>query len=92
VIAGRPEEALELLQPLLAEPPFSPAIREIIIAAVRLIMTFEAERGDIARTERSALDPAAQPYQHLIDQLFFGMAGLTDDEVAALEERYAKML
>ncbi|MGH7172966.1 MAG: hypothetical protein ACRELG_22010 [Gemmataceae bacterium] len=47
-------------------------------------------RGDIARTERSA--PAAQPYQDLIDQLFFGKAGLSEDEVKALEERYAKML
>jgi hypothetical protein len=35
---------------------------------------------------------AAQPYQDLIDQLFFGMAGLTADEVKALEERYTKML
>jgi hypothetical protein len=55
-------------------------------------MVCEADRGDIARTERSALDPAAQPYQDLIDQLFYGMAGLTADEVAALEARYAKML
>jgi hypothetical protein len=92
VSSGQPEEALELLGPLLAEPPFSPAIRQVIIAAVQQIMTFEAERGDIARTERSALDPAAQPYQNLIDQLFFGMAGLTADEVEALEDRYAGML
>jgi hypothetical protein len=92
VSGGRPEEALELLRPLLAEPPFSPAIRQVLIAAVQQIMMFEADRGDIARTERSALAPAAQPYQDLIDQLFFGMAGLRADEVKALEERYAKML
>jgi hypothetical protein len=83
---------LELLRPLLAQPPFSPAIRQVIVTAVQQIMTFEADRGDIARTERSALDPEAQPYQDLIDQLFFDMAGLTADEVKALEERYAKML
>ncbi len=77
---------------LLVKPPFSPAIRQVIIAAVQQIMTFEAERGDIARTERSALASADQPYQDLIDQLFFGMAGLIADEVKALEERYAKML
>jgi hypothetical protein len=81
---------LELLRPLLAEPPFSPAIRQVI--TVRQIMVCEADRGDIVRTERSALDPAAQLYQDLIDQLFYGMAGLTADEVKALEERYAKML
>ncbi|HEY7155800.1 MAG TPA: hypothetical protein VH575_17685 [Gemmataceae bacterium] len=61
-------------------------------AIVRPHLAFEAERGDIARTERSALDPAAQPYQDLIDQLFFDMAGLSAGEVTALEERYAKML
>jgi hypothetical protein len=55
-------------------------------------MTFEADRGDIVRTERSALAPAAQPYQDLIDQLFFGMAGLSAGEVKALEGRYEKML
>jgi hypothetical protein len=77
---------------VLAKPSFSPVIRQVIIAAVRQIMTFEADCGDIARTERSSLDPAAQPYQDLIDQLFFGMAGLSADEVKALEERYAKML
>jgi hypothetical protein len=92
VAAGRPEEALDLLGPLLAGPPFSPAVRQVIIAAVQRIMTLEADRGEIARTERSALDPAAQPYQELIDQLFYGMAGLTSDEVKALEDRYATML
>lgn len=92
VSAGQPEGALELLRPLLAEPPFSPAIRQVIIAAVQQIMMIEADRGDIARTERSALASAAQPYQDLIDELFFGMAGLSADEVKALEERYAKML
>jgi hypothetical protein len=77
---------------LLAKAPFSPAVREVVIAAVQRIMALEADRGEIARAERSALDPAAQPYQDLIDQLFYGMAGLTGDEVKGLEERYAKML
>jgi len=45
-----------------------------------------------SRTERSALAAAAQPYQDLIDALFFGMAGLTAEEVTALQGRYAKML
>ena len=55
-------------------------------------MALEADRGEIARAERSAFDPAAQPYQDLIDRLFYGLAGLTDDEVKGLEERYARML
>jgi hypothetical protein len=89
---GRPDEVLDLLRPLLAAPPFSPAVREAVVAAVRRIIELEAARGTIARTERSALDPAAQPYQDLIDRLFYGMAGLTDDEVRGLGERYARML
>lgn len=48
------------------------------------------DRGAIARPARSAV--AAQPYQDLIDALFFGLAGLTGDEVKALAVRYAKML
>jgi hypothetical protein len=63
------------MRPLLVQPPFSPAIHHVLIAAVQQIMTFEADRDDM-RTERSALAPAAQPYQDLIDALFFGMAGL----------------
>jgi hypothetical protein len=62
------------------------------VAAIQRIMTLDADRGEIARTERPALDPAAQPYQDLIDQLLYGMAGLTSDEVKGLEERYFRMM
>lgn len=48
--------------------------------------------GDIARTDRSALDPKAQPLRELLDRIIFRMAGLTDAESAALEQRLAKML
>ena len=46
----------------------------------------------IARTERSALDPRAQPLQDLLDRIIFRMAGLTDAESKAREERLATML
>jgi hypothetical protein len=92
VAARRPEDALDVLRPLLAEPPFSPAVRAVIVAAVQQIMRIEADRGEIARTDRSALDPDAQPYQDLIDQLLYAMAGLSAAEVRGLEERYATML
>lgn len=52
----------------------------------------EAAGQGTAPMERSALDPAGQPYQDVIDQLFYGMAGLTNDEVKGLEERYSRML
>jgi hypothetical protein len=51
----------------------------------------EANRSEIARTDRSALDPDAQPYQDLINQLLYGLAGLAAEEVRGLKERYARM-
>ena len=82
----------KILVPGLVTPPFSPAVRDTIIEAVKRIMAIESARGEIARTERSALDNKAQPYQDLIDQLFYRMAGLSDEEVAGLESRLARML
>jgi len=59
---------------------------------VERIVTIEQARENMARTDRSALHPNAQPYQDFIDRLFYRMAGLTDDETAGLEERLARML
>jgi hypothetical protein len=47
---------------------------------------------EIARTERSALAPEAQPYQDLIDRILFRLAGLNDDEARGLEKRLRAML
>ncbi len=90
--AGRPADALAELRPLLERPPFSPAVQAVIVAAVERIIGIESNRGQIARTDRSALDPDAQPYQDLIDQLLYGLAGLSAEEVRGLEERYERML
>jgi hypothetical protein len=86
------DAVLQLLAPLLKEPPFSLVVRDIIIEAVKRISALEAARGDIARVERSHLAEAAQPYQDLIDRLLYKMAGLSDAEAAGLEERLARML
>ena len=75
-----------------SKPPFSPAAREVIVETAERITSIEKARGEIARAERSALDPEAQPYQDLIDRLFYAMAGLTEDESKGLEERLARML
>ena len=64
----------------------------VISETAQKIIHFENARGDIPRSARSALDPKAQPYQHLIDRLFFKMAGLTESESAAIEERLTHML
>ena len=59
---------------------------------VERIIAIETARGEIARAERSALDPQAQPLQDLIDRILFRLAGLSDTESADLETRLAKML
>jgi len=81
-----------VLQPALAAPPFPPAVSDFIVELVLRITQIEAGRGAIARTERSHLDPQAQPYQDCIDRLFYALAGLTPEEARGLEERLARML
>ena len=80
------------LNPALRTPPFSQAIRTVIVDSVQRIVAIEGERGEISRAARSALDPSAQPYQDLIDRLIFAMAGLTLEESSGLEERLSVML
>jgi len=76
----------------LQSPPFNGALRDLIVEAVSRIERIEAERGDIPRSARSALDPKAQPYQDLIDRLFYVMAGLSEAEASAIEDRLTRML
>ena len=63
-----------------------------MIHAVNEIVRIEYARGPISRSDRSALDPKAQPYQDFIDQLLYRLAGLTPAESQALETRLATML
>jgi hypothetical protein len=86
------DEAIGFLEPQLAKPPFSDAVLACLIRLVDEIARIELARGDIARSERSALDPEAQPYQDLIDFILYRMAGLTDSEAKGLEYRLEKML
>jgi hypothetical protein len=86
------DDAFAAAEPLLAEPPFSPTIMACLIRLVDEITKVEAARGEIARTERSALAPEAQPYQDLIDRILYRMAGLTDADATGLEKRLEGML
>jgi hypothetical protein len=90
--ASKWDHALGLVEPLLAKPPFPANLMTCMVRLVERIAKIEAERGDIARTDRSALAPKAQPYQDLIDRMLYRMAGLSDDEAAGLERRLATML
>jgi hypothetical protein len=85
-------QAFRLVEPLLGKAPFPGDVMTCMLRLVGRIMEVEANRGDIARTDRSALDPKAQPYQDLLDRMLYRMAGLTDAEAEALEERLDKML
>ncbi len=85
-------DSIGLLSPYLEEPPFATEIMDCIVYLVKGICEMEASRGDIARTERSALNVRARPYQELIDAIIFRLAGLTDAEAEGLEQRLSKML
>jgi len=84
--------AFVALQPGLAQPPYGAAVRDVIVNLVNRIIAIEAARGEIPRAARSALAPAAQPFQALIDRLLYAVAGLSNAEVRGLEERLARML
>jgi hypothetical protein len=90
--AGKLDDAFAGLQPALTRPPFPLAIQDVLVKLVRRIIAIEQARGEIARVERSALATDAQPLQDLIDHILYVLAGLTQAEVAGLEDRLARML
>ncbi len=85
-------DAFASIELLLEKPPFSYKIASSLARLVEHVSRIETTRGDIARTERSALAPDAQPYQDLIDKILFRLAGLTDAEAEGLERRLETML
>lgn len=85
-------DVCRILQPAMAVPPYGQAARDAIVELVKRITAIEAARGEIARTERSHLAPAAQPYQDMIDRILYALAGLTETEWRGMEERLKTML
>jgi len=85
-------QAFAVIEPMLAQPPFPPSAMHCMTRLVDEIIRIESVRGHIARSERSALAPEAQPFQDLINRILYRMAGLTDAEAADLERRLAVML
>ncbi|TWT40539.1 N-6 DNA Methylase [Phycisphaerae bacterium RAS1] len=92
IAAGDWQSARALTDPLLTNPPFGAAVMDCMDLLVQKIIDIESGRGKIARAERSALDPQAQPLQDVLDHMIYRMAGLTDADVEGLEERLARML
>ncbi len=91
LLAHRPDKALAAIRPLTVTAAFSPVVVDVIVNAVEKIIEAEAGRGEISRSDRSALSPAAQPFQDFIDDVFFLLAGLTAAEVATLKTSYREM-
>jgi hypothetical protein len=86
------DRAFDSADAMLQQPPFPLGAMRCVIQLVGSIVHIESARGEIARMDRSALAPVAQPYQDLIDRILYRMAGLTDSEAAGLERRLAEML
>ncbi len=86
------DDAFATLEPKLVTTPFPKEVVATLRFLVEEIGRIEKARGEIARAERSSLAREAQPYQNLIDRMLYRMAGLTDDEARALEERLERML
>jgi hypothetical protein len=89
---GRWDEAFGVVEPYLSDPPFSATVMACMSRLVDDITRIESARGEIARTDRSALALDAQPYQDLIDRIIYRMAGLTNVEAQGLENRLREML
>ena len=82
----------KVVEPMLEKHPYSIVIQNVISEVSKKIIEIEVERGDIPRSARSTLEPKAQPYQDLIDRLFYVMAGLSEAESSAIEDRLTRML
>jgi hypothetical protein len=87
-----PLSAAEVLMPAWASAPFSPAAKDIIEVLSGRVRALEGTRGQISRRDRSRLFEEAEPYQRALDLILFRMAGLSNAEIAGLEERLRKML
>ena len=92
IAANQLDKAYGVIQPGLETSPFAGSVSTCMSHVVQRITDIEENRGHIARSDRSALAPEAQPLQDLLDRIIYRMAGLTDDEVRGLEERLARML
>jgi hypothetical protein len=76
----------------IADAPFPADVSQLLVDLVDGIIDIESSRGDISRSERSALAPDAQKLQAGIDRIMYRLAGLNKMEVAGLEDRLSRML
>jgi hypothetical protein len=100
ILLGRAREALESdpldsvrqVAPALATAPFGLAALDLLETLAHRIRGLEQQREAITRSERAVLCPEAEPYQRALDLLLMRLAGLSDSEIAGIEERLEQML
>ena len=64
---------------------------EVLTRLSQVIKEIETARGPISRVERAKLDPKAQPFQDLIDDILFRVAGFSEGDVEGLTRRLNEM-
>ena len=92
LIDSEPSAIPKVLESGWSEAPFSPAARDVLGQLATRIGTLEKQRGTISRQDRSHLCDEAQAHQDAIDLILFRMAGLSEKDIAGIEERLATML
>ncbi|MEO0696962.1 MAG: Eco57I restriction-modification methylase domain-containing protein [Pseudomonadota bacterium] len=70
----------------------SPELQKLIIALVRYIEQEEAQRGDITRTERSALAEDSATCQVILDKIMLILVGLESEKHDYITARLGQML
>jgi hypothetical protein len=91
-VAQRFDEAIRLLSPALNEPPFPSAVSAALVCAADKVIEIEAARAEVNKRDRAFLAAHAQPYQKFIDRIIFAMAGLSELEAIALEQRLTQIV
>lgn len=78
--------------PLAKEHGCTPTLESIIASLVRFNETEEANRGDIARTQRSHLAQDAAECQVILDKILLTLLGLGDGRHVYIRQRLKEML
>ena len=83
---------LAALPPKWLSPPYPSEVAQLLEALAVRIEAIEGQRGRVGKRARSHLADEAAPYQAAIDLLLLKLAGFSDEEMQALDERLAGLL
>lgn len=88
---GDPAGVHPLVEAIVREAPFSPALLTLLEDLSRRIQAIEAARGEVSKAQRAHLDVQAQPLQDLIDAILFRMIGFSQQDVDGLTAKLEQM-